>query len=213
MNPSIYLLIALAFATTLGYLSGKRKNKALGEMVGQEAEELLKPRETEYVNIGGVMGHNFTFKLDDPFTEAKGTFTLLPRHSILYLPLSLLISRHDRFYLTLFSHRDLLGEGHIIAEKYFPKMRVDIAGMDKLKRSRFSRDGIAFILLYDNPHLEKKLTALLEEAPSLEHLLHFCCYGNNRNFFIHLIPRKETLKPTLEGIYRQLPEMMKKKSP
>ena len=209
MNPNIYLLIALAFATTLGYMVGKKKNKALGEMVGRTVEELLAPKETEYVNIGGVMGHNFTFALREPFTEAKGTFTLLPRHSILYLPLSLLISRHDRFYLTIFSKKELLGEGHIIAEKYFPKMRVDITGMEKLKRTTFIKDGISFIILFDNPHLEKKLTGLLEESATAQHLLHFCCYGNNRNFFIHLIPRKETLEPLLSGIVRKLPGMMK----
>jgi len=209
MNSYIYLLIALAFATTLGYLSGKKKNKRLGEMVGSSVEDILQPEETEYVNIGGVMGHNFTFKLKAPFTEAKGTFTLLPRHSILYLPLSLLISRHDRFYLTLFAARDLLGEGHIIAEKYFPKMRVDIAGMEKLKKTSFQKEGKNFIILFDNPHLEKRLTALLEETVTTEDLLHFCCYGKNRNFFIHVIPRKHTLASLLEGIYQQLPGMMK----
>lgn len=212
MNPVIYLLIALAFGTTLGYMSGKKKNKLLGETIGRTVEDLLNPVKTEYVNIGGVMGHNFTFALKTPFTEAKGTFTLLPRHSILYLPLSLLISRHDRFYLNLFTEKDLLGEGHIIAEKYFPRMRVDIAGVDKLRKATVLKDNISFILLFDNPHLEKRLTGLLEDTPMVKDLLHFCCYGKNKNFFIHLIPRKETLAPLMEGIYRHLPEMMKQNS-
>ena len=212
MNPVVYLLIALAFATTLGYMSGKKKNKLLGEMIGRRVEEILNPEETEYVNIGGVMGHNFTFTLKAPFTEAKGTFTLLPRHSVLYLPLSLIISRHDRFYLTLFTAADLLGEGNILAEKYFPRMRVDIAGIEKLKKTTVSKDGHDFILLFDNPHLEERLTGLLEGISEVKDLLHFCCYGKNRNFFIHLVPRKESLAPLLAGIYRHLPTMMKQKS-
>ncbi len=211
MNPYIYLLIALAFATTLGYLVGKEKNKAIGKMIGDAAEKTLAPEDTEYINIGGVLGHNFTYKLNPPFTEAKGTFTLLPRHSVLYIPLSLLISRHDRFYLHLFTDSDLQGEGHIIAEKYYPKMRVDIAGEDKLKRDTLTAGGKNFIILYDNPRLEKSLRALLESLENTGHLLHFCCYRGNRNFFIHVIPKAETLEPLLSGIYRQLPEMMKKK--
>jgi hypothetical protein len=204
MNPYIYLLIALAFATTLGYLAGKEKNKAIGKMIGAAAEKVLAPEDTEYINIGGVLGHNFTYKLNAPFTEAKGTFTLLPRHSVLYIPLSLLISRHDRFYLHLFTE----GEGHIIAEKYYPKMRVDIAGVEKLKRDTATSGEKRFIILYDNPRLEKNLRTLLENIEGTEHLLHFCCYRGNSNFFIHVIPKAATLEPLLDGIYRQLPEMM-----
>lgn len=213
MNPYIYLLIALAFATTLGYLAGREKNRKIGRMIGSAAEKVLQPAETEYINIGGALGHNFTFGMKSPYTEAKGTFTLLPRHSVLYLPFSLLISRHDRFYLHLFTEVDLLGEGHIIAEKYFPKMRVDIAGMERLKRERMSAGGCAFILLYDNPHLLKRLRLLLEEIaePEAGDLLHFCCYRDNRNFFIHLIPRAATIEPLLKALFRQLPGMMKNK--
>jgi hypothetical protein len=91
-------------------------------------------------------------------------------------------------------------------------MRVDIAGIEKLKKTAVSKAGHNFILLFDNPHLEERLTVLLEDTTEVRDLLHFCCYGKNRNFFIHLVPRKESLVPLLEGIYRHLPSMMKQKS-
>jgi hypothetical protein len=209
MNSYIYLLIALAFATTLGYLMGKKRNKAIGAMIGDAAEHVLKPQKTNYVNIGGVLGHNFTYDLDAPFTEAKGTFTLLPRHSVFYMPLSLLISRHDRFYLHLFTKNDLLGEGHIIAERYFPKMRVDIAGIDKLKKETVPAGGKNFILLWDNPHLKDHLLGILNEVKECGDLLHFCCFRDNKNFFLYVIPKPDSIVGLLEGIWKKLPGMMK----
>ncbi|WP_319563142.1 hypothetical protein [Marispirochaeta sp.] len=210
MNPFIYLLIALAIATTLGYFKGRKKNRRIGGMIGEAAEKILTPEKKEYVNIGGTLGHNFTYTLDKPFTEAKGTFTLLPRHSVLYLPLSLLITRHDRFYLHLFSSRELQGEGHIIAKKYYPKMRVDIKGIDKLKRDTAQTREGEFILLWDNPHLEAKMRTLLEDTEGIDTLLHFCCYRDNRVFFIHSIPKEPQLEQLLKGIYQKLPEFIKK---
>jgi hypothetical protein len=209
MNPLIYLLIALAVATTIGYFNGRKTNRLLGALIGATSEKVLDPSETEYVNIGGTLGYNFTFKLTDPFTEAKGTFTLLPRHSILYLPLSFLITRHDRLYLNIFTGKKLMGEGHIIDSAYFPKMRVDIKGIEKLKRDTGRAGRKEFILLTDNPHLEQKLRALLAETEGTEDLLHFCCYSDNRTFFIHAVPKVPSLEPLLAGIRGKLPGMIR----
>ncbi|WP_319416851.1 hypothetical protein [Marispirochaeta aestuarii] len=210
MNSLIYLLIALAVATTLGYYKGRKKNREIGGMIGTVTEEILSPREKEYVNIGGTLGHNFTYQLDPPFKEAKGTFTLLPRHSVLYLPLSLLITRHDRYYLHIYSSRELQGECHIIAKRYFPKMRVDIKGIDKLKRDTVQTREGEFILLWDNPRLEAKMRTLIENTEGIDTLLHFCCYRDNKVFFIHSIPREPRFRQLLSGIYAGLPEFMKK---
>ncbi|ADK82074.1 hypothetical protein [Sediminispirochaeta smaragdinae] len=211
MNSYIYLLIALAFATSMGYLHGRKRNKQLSVMIGEVCERLLKPKDTTYVNIGGVLGHNFTYQLEEPFSQAKGTFTLLPRHSLLYLPFSFLITRYDRFYLHIFTTRQLKGEAHIIAKRYFPKMRVDIAGIETLKREEFEIEGRQFILLWDNPKLEPMMKALLESSEGIEDLLHFCCYRDNNNFFIHAVPKEQSLAGLLAGIYNVLPSMMKER--
>ena len=65
-------------------------------------EELLKPGNTNYVNIGGSIGYNFAYSLSGDWTKAKGTMTLNARHSLLYLPFSLLLGVRDRFYVNIF---------------------------------------------------------------------------------------------------------------
>ena len=113
MEPYITPLILLALVTTGGYFWGRKKNRWIGAWIARETEAALQPRETEYVNIGGCIGYHLTYALAAPFREAKGTFALLPRHSLLYLPISFLIRRHDRFFLQLFTDERLPGEAHI----------------------------------------------------------------------------------------------------
>ena len=92
MNPFLLAgIIALAIAATGAYFFGRRKNKALAGIMSKEAEKVLHAKSTEYVNIGGSIGYNFTYKLPEPWTEAKGTMTFMPRQSLLYVPFSYLI--------------------------------------------------------------------------------------------------------------------------
>ena len=80
MSPGLVTgLVLLAVAATLGYFRGTRKNGLLAASVSRQLEEVLRPTSTEYVNIGGSIGHNFTYALSGEWTRARGTFTLSPR--------------------------------------------------------------------------------------------------------------------------------------
>ena len=136
MEPYILPLILLALCTTAGYFWGRKKNRWIGAWIARETEAALQPRETTYVNIGGCIGYHFTYALAAPFREAKGTFALLPRHSLLYLPISFLIRRHDRLYLQLFTDERLPGEAHILREDYYQKEKDRIAGAEAMRRDR-----------------------------------------------------------------------------
>ncbi len=191
MPVYVYILIILALAATYGYFRGRKKNQWMCGWISRELEDVLKPRDKDYVNIGGTIGYNFTYKLRPPLTEAKGTYTLLPRQSILYFPISKLIARHDRFYMNIFVSWKLAGEGHIISEYYFKHMRTPIAGMNKMKRETAEIGGRRFILLWDKGSVSTPLKKLLESLPNPEILLHFCCYRDNNTFFLHLVPKSQ----------------------
>lgn len=206
MPVYIFLIILLALVSTAGYFRGRKKNKWISGWIGKELEELLKPRDTSYVNIGGTIGYNFVLKLKPPFTEAKGTFTLLPRQSILYFPISLLISRYDRFYMNLFYTGKLLGEGHIVSSDYYRKMRIPIAGEDKLKKDRVFTGGREYLLFWNSPKLGEKLRVYLYSMENPTGLKHFCCYGDNNNFFLFLaLKKREDFSSALQAFYKALP--------
>lgn len=201
MNENyIVPLLALGLFATLNYFRGRKKNAWISGWISRETEDVLKPEDTRYVNIGGTIGYNFVYKLQGPFKEAKGTFTLLPRHSALYLPLSLLITRHDKYYLQLFANGKLAGEGHIVAKSYFSKARHTITGSEEMNREEYSQDGRNFVLLWEGKGMDERLKKLLEKVRNVELLKHFCCYGQNRNFFVYARPKREKLGEFLDSL-------------
>jgi hypothetical protein len=199
MQSWIPPLILLALITTAGYFWGRKKNRWIGGWIARETEAALHPEDTEYVNIGGTIGYHFTYKLKAPFTEAKGTFTLLPRQSILYLPLSVLIRRHDRYWLQIYADRSLLAEGHILREDHFEREKGQITGAGRMRQERLVIGSTPYVLLCAERKLESPLRRFAERvlADGGGHVLHFCCYPRNRNFYVYMAPVQGQVEPLL----------------
>lgn len=205
MESYIFPLIVLAVMTTAGYFWGRKKNRWIGGWIAKETEAALQPKDTQYVNIGGTIGYHFTYALTAPFKEAKGTFTLLPRQSILYLPISFLIRRHDRYFLQLYTEERLPGEAHILREDYYRKDPNRITDAEAMRRDSVSLDGRSYVLLWRHPGLDRHLRRLLERLEGRgETLLHFCCYPGNRNFYLYVAPVFGRLEPLLRAVVDEL---------
>jgi hypothetical protein len=205
VEPYILPLIVLALMTTAGYFWGRKKNRWIGGWISKETEAALQPKDTQYVNIGGTIGYHFTYALKAPFKEAKGTFALLPRQSILYLPISFLIRRHDRYYLQLYTDERLPGEAHILREDYFQKDPNRITGAETMRRDRVMMGGRAYVLLWRHSGLDRRLRRLLERLEGRgDTLLHFCCYPGNRNFYLYVAPMYGRLEPLLRAVVGEL---------
>ena len=199
MELWIYPLIVFAVATAASYFWGRRKNRWIAGWIAKESEGALKPEDTTYVNIGGTIGYNFIYVLGKPFREAKGTFTLLPRQSLLYYPFSLLFVRHDRYYLQIYLSRRLLGEGHILEKRYYHKIGPTMTKVQWVNREELTFGNITYVLLWDNRVLGEKLKGFVQKmAPYGQELIHFCCYPKNENFYFYLKPVKGRLKILLE---------------
>ena len=186
-----YLLIAIfaiGLGATIQYFLGVKKNRWLGKTMSAQAEKIFDPKETEYVNIGGAIGYNFTYKLRDPWKELKGTFTLFPRHSLLYMPISLAIGGSDRFFLNLYTDKKLAGEGHIVEKSHFRKAKID--GIDSMHKEEIEKAGKTFYLCWRNGDLKEALARTLDAMPDPDTLAHFCCFGGNKTFFLYLKPSK-----------------------
>jgi len=143
-NYLLFAIAALGVATTIQYFFGLKKNRWLGKTMSVQAENLLAPKNKEYVNIGGAIGHNFTYKLREPWKEAKGTFTLFPRHSLLYMPFSLLIGGSDRFSSICiptesWSAKRISSRKHTLSEQRSRiSMRCTASGSSEVERRSFS---------------------------------------------------------------------------
>ncbi|MCX7787317.1 MAG: hypothetical protein N2442_06450 [Spirochaetes bacterium] len=204
MNQWIVPLIAFALITTLGYFQGRKKNRWISGWIARESEEALKPVDTQYTNFGGTIGYNFIYKLKKPFQEAKGTFTLLPRQSILYLPISFLITKHDRYYMNLFIQGKLLGEGHIVSSTYERKARRTIHGVESMASEEVYKNNRRYILFWKEQGMGERLRNFLEKIAHEELLYHFCCYGENKTFFFYIKPERGKLEELLKSA---LPEL------
>jgi len=203
MNPYLLsALVVLALAATVQYYLGTKKNRVLASRISKGAEEALRPGSTNYVNIGGNIGHNFVYALSDPWTNAKGTMTLGPRHSLLYYPVSLLVVGGDRFFINLFTKRKLRGEGHVVEAGHLRRARID--GLAAMERREVEAGGRRFVLLWRGADLEKELRAVLEAMPSPARLRHFCAFAGNKTFFLHTRPDGGEVKADLEALLPRL---------
>jgi len=203
MNPLfITAIVLLAAASTGWYFLGTRKNKFIAASMSRDLEDILKPRTTNYVNIGGVIGYNFSYALSAPFTNAKGTMTLSPRHSLLYLPISMVLGVRDRFYVNIFTKKKLRGEAHLVESRYVG--RAGIEGRASMESKQVQKSGKNFTLLWRGEDLSGDLEKILESLPNPEYMRHFCAYRDNKTFFIHMRPHGGKLKGNVEAIAARL---------
>ena len=174
----LFAISILGIGATVQYFLGVKKNRWLGKRMSSQAESIFEPKDMEYINIGGAIGFNFSYKLREPWKEAKGTFTLFPRHSLLYMPMSLLIGSSDRYYLNLYADRKLAGEGHIIEKKHLRKAKIE--GIEEMKKEEVERAGKTFYLYWRHGDLKDALLRTLEAMPDPASLAHFCCLATTR---------------------------------
>lgn len=197
-------ILALAIFTTIAYFRGKKKNEWISGWISKDLEAVLKPIDTNYINVGGTIGYNFTYSMKKPFKEAKGIFTFLPRQSALFMPISLLLTKHDKCYLQLFVDGKLAGEGHIISKSHFPRASRQILGIATLNKQEINHEGNNFILLWKEDEMKEKLEKFLTTFSYPELLLHFCCYEENKNFYLYVKPVWQKLRENLNTFFNNL---------
>lgn len=210
MNPyALIAIIVLAIAASAQYFLGTRKNRFLTSRMSGALEELLKPSNTNYVNIGGSIGYNFAYSLTGDWTKAKGTMTLNARHSLLYLPFSLLLGVRDRFFMNIFTKRKLRGEAHLVEASYLRRANID--GVDSMDRLEAEAGGKRFVMLWRGADLSGELKAVLESLGQPERLRHFCAYPETKTFFVHLRPKEGNIRDDVSAVFKAMPSFFEKR--
>ena len=204
INEYIVPLVLLAVFTTVAYFRGRRKNSWIASWLSKNTEDVLKPIDKNYINIGGSIGYNFKYKLKGMFTGAEGSFTLLPRQSLLYLPISFLTTRGDRYFINLKANGKLAGEGHIVSGDFYSSAKGLIKDFASFEVEKTDKEGKIFYLLWKKNGIDSRLRNLLDNLQNVKQLRHFCCFPENKNFFFLLRPKYGFLQSFLASAVKNL---------
>ena len=203
-QPLFYLFIAFSFFLSLGYYWGRRRNKKLFLSAFNDLVEVVKPDDQTFTNIGGTIGYhaNLFVKKKGPVSQVDATVTFLPRQSMLYMPISKLIMRHDRLFVTIYLTRAPAGEGHLIEKKYAGFRGPKIVNAENLHREEVRWGKLDFLLYYENIKIRGPLGGLMHDLPDPGNLRHVALIPREKKGFVFAIPRWQEVGRDFGPVYR-----------
>jgi hypothetical protein len=110
---SFIIISIVALALVLGYIFGRKINLRLSRDVSKELERIFRPKDQTYIWIGGLIGFRAAYVVEN-YVTLKITMLMLPRHSVLYFPISKLTSGNDRLWVDWGLKNDPGFEFHIV---------------------------------------------------------------------------------------------------
>ncbi len=184
-NPLFYLFVVLTLVLAFAYFFGARYNKKLGRVTFRILEEVLRPKQKSYTNIGGLIGYNFNYKSvkSKKISHINGVLTLLPRQSPLYLPIAKIFGRSDKLYLTIFAKTATAsGAWHILHSKCAQAIKIG-----DLKSKKVKAGGQSFSVFCENEADFLALTNFLQTAQP-KFLRHMAYHPQDSSFAMFWIP-------------------------
>jgi len=203
-----FLLVPLIFAVSayiaIGFHRGKKKNREICLSTFSDLMEVFKPDDQTFTNIGGIVGHHATFNFQEngPIYEIDATITLLPRHAPLYIPVSKLLIRSDRLFITFYMRTSPPGEGHLIEKSYDGIRGHEITNAARLDREEVVWGAHTFSLYYDRVMICAPLKQLMKSHPDPGTIKHIALIPDLKKGFIFMIPGEEAVRRNLEPVFR-----------
>lgn len=165
-------LFVLAGAMYLQYLWGRRANWRIIRETAAECERALRPRDQTYTWIGGLVGYKADYVVRrGQLNRVEATLTALPRHSLLYLPISWAWRRHDTLYLLWRPNQPLRMRGHVYLAA--PGVwRPRIPAPEELQEEWVEVAGRRYRLLFSTRTSRELLRRLVQaaESPLVRHI-------------------------------------------
>ena len=211
-QPIFFLFIGFTCLLTLGYFWGRRSNKNITHSALKDLVEIVKPDDQNFTNIGGVIGFHanlFVKKKGTPFSRVDATITLLPRHSWLYLPISKLIRKYDRLFITLYFRRPPAEEAHLIENNYSKFMGSKIQNAHRLNHETVKWENLDFHLYHSSQKMREELLTIIKKNPDPGIIRHIALVPDQKKGFIFMIPKSDQVARYFAPIYRWLPSVAK----
>ncbi|NPU86488.1 MAG: hypothetical protein HPY65_18580 [Syntrophaceae bacterium] len=210
-QPLFYLFIAFSALLSFGYFWGKRYNEKLYRTSFQDLVDIVKPVDQTFTNIGGIIGFHarLTPPKRSPFERIDATITFLPRHSWLWMPISKIVRKYDRLFVTIHLRRNPIGEGHLIETGYARFRGPKISNESMLQREEIAWGTKKFLLYYGGEAMRGHLHRYVEGHGDPGQVRHIALVPEQRKCFIFLIPRKNRVARSFDPVYRWLPSVLK----
>jgi len=209
-EPLFWLFIAATAVLVWGYYWGEKENKRLYLSAFNGLVDVIKPVDQTFTNIGGLIGYHghFVTRKDSPIEKVEATITFLARQSLLYLPVSILIRKHDRLFVTITMRQPLKEEGHLIEEKYAGYRRARITNEARLNREPIRWGDSSWCVYYESGRMRDQLKKLTVSHTNPGILRHIAVVPDQKKCFVFMIPKKGMVKKCFEPVYRWLPSLI-----
>jgi hypothetical protein len=203
-QPLFFLFIGFSALLSAGYLWGRRANKRLFRSAFNALVDVVRPDDQTFTNIGGLVGYhaNLLLKRKGPVERVDATITMLPRHSLLYMPVSKFIMRYDRLFVTIFLKPALPGEAHLIEAVYAGFRGPKIENAKRLNRQQVRWGNYDFLLYYERNMMRDRLTEFMQAHPDPGVLRHIALVPDQRKCFVFMIPDKDAVKAAFDPVYQ-----------
>ena len=212
-QPVFFLFVAFSCLLTAGYIWGRRKNKKIVLAVFKDLTDVIRPDDQTFTNIGGAIGYHAKLivkKKGALLSQADATITLLPRHSLLYLPISKIIRKYDRLFITLYLKRPPPEESHLIEAKYSGFRGSKIDNAQRLNREEVKWGKFDFQMYYESMAMHDHFAGLMKKNPDPGTIRHIAIVPNQKKVFIFMIPQQGNVARYLNPVYRWLPSVFPK---
>ncbi len=211
-QPVFYLFVAFSFFLSAGYFWGRRRNSRIVLSAFDDLMNVFRPDDQNFTNIGGAIGYhaNLYFKKKGFFlSRVDATITMLPRHSLLYFPVSKLIRKYDRLFLTMYLKNTPPEECHLIEKQYSGFAGTKIANRERLKKETVTWGQMTFYLYYETPEIRGRLVKFIERNPDPGVIRHIAVVPDQKKCFLFMIPRRGEVGKSLSPVARWLPSLVK----
>jgi hypothetical protein len=203
MEPTVLIFIALAAFLMLGWNRGGRINTKILLDAVETMERVFSPLDKTYTNIGGVVGYNFEYRIAPPFKRLEGTITTLPRHAVLYLPISRrLLGREDRLLFTLYCEELRTGRGHIVNAEGYRRGTIPVEDADNPESTTVEREAGTFLILWYNPMIRDRMAEMLGQLSdtATECIRYIGYYGSEGHLAVTVNPGHPELETALREV-------------
>jgi hypothetical protein len=213
-EPLFYLFIAFSFVLGAGYFWGRRVNTRIFRSAFDDLVSVIQPTDQTFTNIGGLIGYhaNLILPRKSPVERVDATITFLPRHSWLWMPISKLIRKYDRLFITLHLRQSPGAEGHLIEKEYSRFRGPKIDNADRLNQETLTWGKYSFILYYGNGKMRDQLRTLAADTPDPGNIRHIAIVPEQKRCFIFMIPREGQVAKDFGPPYRWLLSQFKQEA-
>jgi len=210
-STMMFALMVVAALTAIQFYKGRKLNIQLMQHYLRSVEEIVKPdkENRNYVWLGGYIGFRAEYKLNrDNIRKVEYTLTLLPRQSLLYFPIALITSRHDKLYFVIRPLSQIKREAHLIQKGYY-RMRPTIDNEDFLKKEVIEVAGKEYEALYEKRRDVELLKEFIESMSNPHNIKHVSLTPKTNVFYILMKPEPETIEEDVTRIIRFVNERLK----